>query len=107
MHSNRVEYSTADGVYCTMTEVKLPFCMTEFYSSKIINHRFHVDNNKGKSGKGYEMIIGRDLMVQLGLTAKFKRQVIQWGGATAHTKVTIRFLGKSNLTKRDMCELFM
>ena len=74
MRSNRVEYRTADGVYCTNHDVKVPFCISEFLGSKIINHRFHVDNNKDESGIGYAMIIGRDLMVQLGLTADFKRQ---------------------------------
>ena len=60
--------------------------MPEFSSSKIITHCFHVDNDKGKSGIGCYMIIGRDLMVQLGLTANFKRQVLQWYGATVHMK---------------------
>ena len=73
MRSNRVEYSTAAGVYCTKHDVKVPFCTTELSGSKITNHRFHVDNDEGESGIGYDMIIGRDLMVQLGLTDNFKR----------------------------------
>ena len=76
MRSNKVEYITADGVYCTTHDIKVPFVMPEFSSITIINHRFYVDNGKGKSGIGYEMIIGRDLMVQLGLTANFKRQAL-------------------------------
>ena len=48
--SNRVEYSTAAGMYCTTHDVKVPFCMPEFSGSKIINHRFHVDNDEGESG---------------------------------------------------------
>ena len=64
MRSNRVYYSTADGVYCATHDVKVPFFMPEFSGSKIINHRFHVDNDEGESGIGYDMIIGRDLMVQ-------------------------------------------
>ena len=80
MRSNIVEYSTASGVYCTTHDGKVPFCMPELSGSKIINHRFHVDNNEGKSGIGCYMIIGRDLMLKLGLTADFKRQVLQWDG---------------------------
>ena len=60
--------------------------MLEFYIRKIINHQFHVNNDKGESGIGYDMIIGRDLMVQLGLTAYFKCQVLQWYGATVYIK---------------------
>ena len=75
--SNKVESITAAGVYYTTHDVKVPFCMTKFSSSKMINHRFHVDNDKGESGIGYNIIIGRDLMVNLGLTSDFKRQVLQ------------------------------
>ena len=46
MRSNKVEYITADGVYCTTHYVKVPFYMPEFSSSKIINHFSHVKNGK-------------------------------------------------------------
>ena len=36
-------------------------------------------------------------MVQLILTPDFKRQVLQWDGATVHMKETISLLGKSDL----------
>ena len=77
MRSNKWEYSTAAGMYCTTNDVKVPLRISKFYSSKIINHRFHVYNEKGESGIGYAMIIGRDLIVQLGQTAEFKCKVIQ------------------------------
>ena len=51
------------------------------------------------------MIIGRDLMVQLGLTADFKRQLLQWGGDTVHMKESSNLLGQSDLIKREMCEV--
>ena len=76
--------------------------MPEFSSSKIINHHFHVDNEKGESGIGYDMTIGCDLMVQLGLTADFKHQVLQWDGATVHLKESSSLLVQSDLTKRKM-----
>ena len=53
------------------------------------------------------MIIGRELMVQLGLTANFKQQVLQWDGATLHMKEPRCLLGKSDLNKRDMRKLVM
>ena len=56
--------------------------MPEFSSIKIIEHRSHVDKDKVELLIGYDRIIGRDLMVQLGLMSDFKRQVFQWGGAT-------------------------
>ena len=47
---------------------------------------FHVDNNEGQSVIGYDMIVGRDLILQLGLLAKFKYPFFQWGGATVPMK---------------------
>ena len=96
MQSNKVEYSTAADIYCTTHDVNVTFCMLDFSSSKIINHRSHVGNNKVDSGIGYDIIIGRDLMVRLGLTADFKRQVPQCYGATVHMKELRGQLGKSD-----------
>ena len=107
MRSNKVEYGTAVGVYCSTNDVKVNFCMLELSSSKIINHRFHVDNKKSDSGIGYDMIIGHDLIVQIGLTADFKRQVLQWGGSTVNMKEPSSFLGKFDLTKREMHKVVM
>ena len=67
-------------------DVKVPFCMPELSNIKIILHHFHTNNNEGESGIGYDMIIGRDLMVQLGLLADFKRQVLQQDGAKVPVK---------------------
>ena len=46
-------------------------------------------------------------MVQLGLTADFKRQLLQWYGATVHMKEPRHVLGKFDLTKRNMREVVM
>ena len=69
-----------------MHGIKVPFFMTEFSSINIISHRFHVDKNECESGIGYDMIIGYDLMVHIGLLCNFKRQVLQWDGATVSMK---------------------
>ena len=102
MQSNKLEYSTAAGVYCTMHDVKVHLCMTYFSSSKIFNHRFHVNNNKGESGIDNDMIIGRDLVVQLGPTTDFKHQVLKWDDTTVHRKEPISLIGKSVLNKCEM-----
>ena len=68
MGSNKVEYVTDSGLYCTMNDLRVTFCMPEFSSSKIRDHRFRVNNKKSESDIGYDMIIGRDLMVQVGLS---------------------------------------
>ena len=79
--------------------------MPEISRSKIINHSFHVDNDKAESVIGYDMIIGHDLMVQPGLPSGFKRQFLQWDGAIVHIKEPRCLLGESNLNKCEMHKL--
>ena len=51
------------------------------------------------------MIIGRELMVQLGLLSNFKSQVLQWYGVTMTMKEPIGLLDKSDLTSCEMSEV--
>ena len=107
MQYNKVEYCTADCVYCTAHDFKMPFCMTYFSIREIINHCFLVNNYKVESGIGYDMIIGSELMLHLGLKANFKCQFLQWDGTTVHMKEPHSLLGEFNLNKRNMREVVM
>ena len=53
------------------------------------------------------MIIGRDLMVQLDLSADLKHQVLQWGGINKPIKEPIGQLGQTDLTSYDMRKVAM
>ena len=53
---------------------------------KIILHRFNVDNTEGESEIGYDTIIDLELMLQIGTSAEFKSQVLQWDGDTVPMK---------------------
>ena len=53
------------------------------------------------------MIIGYDLMVQLGLSINFRLKVLQWGGVTEPMKEPRGLLGKSDLTCREMHNVVM
>ena len=53
------------------------------------------------------MIIGHDRMVQLGLMADFKRQLLQWDGATVHMKDPRHLIGKSDITRQYMLKVVM
>ena len=79
--------------------------MPEFYISKIILYSFHVDNNEGELGIDYDIIIGCDLMLKLGLMSDFTRQFLQWYGAAVTMKDPNSFLGEHNLTNCDRHEL--
>ena len=75
MRYDKVEYSKYAGLYYALHDFEVPLCTPEFSSSKIIKNHFHIKNDKGGSGIGYDRITGHELMVQLGLMANFKRQV--------------------------------
>ena len=61
-------------------------------------HRFYVDNNEDVSGIFFDMIIGHELIVQLGLLDKFKRQGLQQDGITETKKKPIGLLDQTDLT---------
>ena len=72
LRANIFNYITVSGPYTTTHDVKVPFSIPEFYSSKIITHQFHIDNTLGDKRIGYDMIVGHDLMLQLGLKSDFR-----------------------------------
>ena len=73
-------------MHCTTHDVKVPFFVLELSRNKIIEHHFHVNNDRVGSGIVYDMIICRDLMVKLGLMDDFKNQVLQWYDGTLSMK---------------------
>ena len=81
--------------------------MPEFSRSKVINHGLHVNNDKGESCIGYDMIKSRELMVQLGLTAKFMYLFLQWYVDTVHMKEPSGLPGKSDISQCKMREVVM
>ena len=99
------ENSTTAGPYLATYNVNVSFCMPYFSSRKIILHHFHVDDNEGKSGIEYGMIIGSDLMIQLGLYSYFKHQVLQLDGVTIPKKEPVGLLSQSDLTSHEVHEV--
>ena len=61
-------------------------------------HYFHIDNNKGDPVIGYDMIIGIDMMVQIGLTAAFKDQLLQWDGSVLPMKEQSILIGQKRFS---------
>ena len=53
------------------------------------------------------MIIGRNLMVQLGLLADFNRQILQWDGVKVPMKESDGLIGQTDITSCDMREVVM
>ena len=72
--------------------------MPEFSSSKIITHQFHIDNIWGDERIGYDMIVGHDLMVQLGLKDDFIHQILEWDETVVPMKEPVNLVGQLDLT---------
>ena len=53
------------------------------------------------------MVIGRDIMEQLGILGNFKHQILKWGGARLIMKEPSGILGQTNLTSREMIKVVM
>ena len=76
-------------------------------SRSIILYLFHIYNDEGELGIGYDMIIVQDLMVKLGLTSGFKCQLLAWYNAVVSMKGPSSLTGQHELIKRDMLKLVM
>ena len=70
-------------------------------------HRFHVDNNKGKLGIFYDMIIVGGLMEQLGLLDSLKSNLLQCHGDEVSAIEWGLWFEKNYLTKHKIRKLVM
>jgi len=83
---NKTEYSVAGGIYKTNKEVKVNFSLPEFNDNKVINWKFQIDENDSEEGIGYDIILGRDAMSELGIVIDFNDEIISWD----HVTITMR-----------------
>ena len=74
---NETAYDVAGGAFSTTKEVKVKFSLPQFTDSKIITHKFQIDESEN-TGIGYDAIIGRDLLSAMGINLNFKDEVIEW-----------------------------
>ena len=75
----------------------LTFKLPEFSNSKDITWSMDMDNGKLEE-LSYDMIIGRDLLLSLGMIIDFKYSVIHWGENNIP-------MNRTNLAKNDQKEL--
>ena len=74
--SKRTEWTTPAGVLQTDTKVKAQFILAEFHDNKMIEWNVHVTKDMG----AYDMIIGRDILQDLGIDIHFSTQTVEWEG---------------------------
>ena len=94
---NAVEWSTPAGNFNTNTVKTVKFRLNEFSDNKSITWDFYIVN--ANHNLGYDMIIGRDLLVELGIILDFKNKTIKWDNDTiAMDSSPLNLKEKSGLT---------
>jgi hypothetical protein len=66
-----VRWETLRGIFRNFFKVQLKFKLPEFDGRKIIILDYYLDESEQDSDSQYEMIMGTDLMKELGLTLNF------------------------------------
>ena len=75
---NSTIWGTPAGGIKTDQKVRMKFTLNEFFCNKKINWDFHVAKPYHKLG--YDMIMGRDLLYELGIIIDFKNLKLAWDG---------------------------
>ena len=68
------EWENQIGTFKTSEKCKVQFFLPELYESRLIEWNIHVTEQKSKC----DLIIGQDLMTELGIIINFKKQCIKW-----------------------------
>ena len=78
-NASKTVFNTPGGPLITSRSCKVLFCLFELNHSRIVEWTYQV--NESKTPTNYDMIIGRDLLEQLGIDVKFSTGTIEWGDA--------------------------
>ena len=77
---------TKAGTFTTNKKCKVQVTLPEFDDNKIIEYEVHVDDSPDAASHSYDMIMGCDLMAELGIKMDFGDRVMTWNGITAPMK---------------------
>ena len=80
----QAHWVTIAGKFSTKGTVETQFQLTELNPTATVTYKFHVAESLGI----YDMILGRDLLNQLGLTLDFSTATVTWEEASVPMKET-------------------
>ena len=83
-NDHKTVWDTKGGTFRTSKKCKTTFILNEFFQNKAIEWNLHVDSTPGPHR--YDMILGRDVMSELGITLDFKDQTMTWDDSTVNMK---------------------
>ena len=91
----RTSWSTLGGTFSTNRKALLDFSFPEKSHNKKVTHVCHVDDKTSRDKANYDMIIGMDLMTEIGIYVNTATKVIHWEG----TEIPLKECGM--LTNRE------
>ena len=94
--SHTTTWQTKAGTFLTSSKVKCNFTLPEFHDRRDITWKMYVDESEDENNK-YDMIIGRDLLSELGVEFSFKKGTMMWDGAEVHMKDSSMFNTPDNI----------
>ena len=77
----KTKWRTKAGKFTTTNKCNITFKLPAFYEHREITWNCYVDTTKNNLSH-YDLIIGRDLMHEIGINILFKDAEIEWDGAT-------------------------
>ena len=80
MKSQPVSWTTKAGSFKTKERCQLRLKLPSFFENKEIEWNAYVDPSEGSSSR-YDLIIGRDLMLEAGIDIKFSEEKVVWESA--------------------------
>jgi len=95
---NKKKYSTGSGTLTTRYESTEELILPEFSDKKIITWHFSAFEN---NDIGYDIVIGRDLMLELGMEISFVKKNVAWEGIEIPMRDFNR-LKRWNISKLEM-----
>ena len=94
--SKTTTWQTKAGTFQTSSKVTCKFTLPEFHQNKDITWKMYVDESDKEESR-YDMIIGRDLLTELGIEFSFKKGTMSWDGAEVHMKDNALFDTSDNI----------
>ena len=94
-----INWVTGAGTMVTSRNCSLNFKLDEFSTSKTVKWIFHVDETEiSQKNLGYDMIVGLDLMSELGLIINYEDKIVEWKELKIHmTTSSTKFKNKQHL----------
>ncbi len=79
-NKKKLSWTTKAGTFNTKGSCKIQFSLPELHTDRVVEYNAHVDSTPTDQCR-YDMIIGRDLMKEIGIDLLFSEEAIKWDHA--------------------------